>query len=1122
MKANALRVTALCSVFCWMMCFVGCKHSSSTQAKAASGALSLNTAGYAKLVDDEPRQPDPEAQKKLCERFDDGAGAPEPEEGAPDSCARHCDAWPASTACHLYWKSGQEGVEVASHLVVMGADDDPVARAIAYGLSEDEADRLVLFLADEGEMVDYRYTPRAANAEARETFRMRVQECGGFEATEPTESKRATSCMEPLLSEAEASFGPESYEALWVRDSLIRYAGDLGLREQQARLLEESRALLDQRYPAHHPLRISFDLQLGFRLAFARDPSEQERGIALMKDAIERAEMIWGKHHPAIASFLETYGVVNLRAHSRVARDAIERSFAIRLENFGPKSREVGRSALFVGEVVYQLGDYGAAFAAFAFAIEIYKSDKPRSLELGIGLQGLARSLFKRGETEQSEQLLLIAFQIFRERGDTSLMADTIGYLGRVYLFKKDYRAAREIFEKARELHTALEGKDSEAVSNVDFNIGITSHLLGEHERARDELLMAIAKREALGIDTRDERGSLADVYLALGDHERALSESLPALKSSQTEFFASLLTAKNELQVLELIARLQVTGESVYSLLGDSPEHRDLAAQIILDWKGASQWAERMRRDVNAVREALPQERRPEFDAFLQKRVMLGLLERARDTEATKKATLEEEIAREFASLLAHPALREFTLDLPPSVADVCERVNRSERTLVIFGDIDKTVYDESTPLKYVIRAEYDAIVFAPGKCSPLRVPLGQAKALDKEIDAWRVTVEKSEACYQKRGSASKCLKAFARQHQAGATLYQKLWEPIEARVKTNSVWLTTEGRLDEVAFDTLVDKKDRHLLEKRELRSLPYPGAVVHLKESETSTSGALVLGDLDYDRVASGEALAASWQRCDSSGCRDADEVGGSTVVASRGGAACGYDVSWGSLGATEAKPVASHLGVVLSGEGSTLVTGDGAGEAQVREAMRGKRVVHLATHGFFASDPECESFARQGTDAFGLGAGMASLRVDPLKLSAVVLSGANKEKDGVDGILTAREVANTDLSGTELVVLSACETGRGKVHEAGGAQGLGQAFMMAGVENTIVSLWRVPSAPTRDLFIDFYQRAYGKKAPVHPQVALREAKLAMLKKSRAEGVIYSEFLWGAFVAQSLQSD
>jgi CHAT domain-containing protein len=122
-------------------------------------------------------------------------------------------------------------------------------------------------------------------------------------------------------------------------------------------------------------------------------------------------------------------------------------------------------------------------------------------------------------------------------------------------------------------------------------------------------------------------------------------------------------------------------------------------------------------------------------------------------------------------------------------------------------------------------------------------------------------------------------------------------------------------------------------------------------------------------------------------------------------------------------------------------------------------------------------------------------------NPLILSGVVLAGANLPPltddlglpTGEDGILTAEEVVNLDLRGTELVVLSACETGLGRSGGGEGVYGLQRAFHLAGARNVIASLWKVSDQATAALMRLFYHKLWIEKKP--PIEALREAQLAI---------------------------
>ncbi|WP_040288125.1 CHAT domain-containing protein, partial [Bizionia argentinensis] len=133
-------------------------------------------------------------------------------------------------------------------------------------------------------------------------------------------------------------------------------------------------------------------------------------------------------------------------------------------------------------------------------------------------------------------------------------------------------------------------------------------------------------------------------------------------------------------------------------------------------------------------------------------------------------------------------------------------------------------------------------------------------------------------------------------------------------------------------------------------------------------------------------------------------------------------------------------------------------------------------------------------------------------DPMLRSGLVFAGVNNywgkpitSSVNDDGILTAKEISNLDLSACQLVVLSACETGLGNIKGSEGVFGLQRAFKMAGVKNIIMSLWRIPDAQTAELFELFYGFCFEEKS-VHEALRMAQAKMKLK---------YSPYYWAGFV-------
>lgn len=190
--------------------------------------------------------------------------------------------------------------------------------------------------------------------------------------------------------------------------------------------------------------------------------------------------------------------------------------------------------------------------------------------------------------------------------------------------------------------------------------------------------------------------------------------------------------------------------------------------------------------------------------------------------------------------------------------------------------------------------------------------------------------------------------------------------------------------------------------------------------------------------------------------------------------------------------------------------TMFTQKTATESNVK-AIKSPAIVHIATHGYFLADVD-----DQGS-AFGVN--MENANNNPLLRSGLMLAGASSTVSGArmpnlasndNGILTAYEAMNLNLQGTDLVVLSACETGLGDVKAGEGVYGLQRAFQVAGADALIMSLWKVDDAATQMLMTSFFTNwiKLGNK-----QKAFKQAQLQLMTK-------YKEpYYWGAFVMMGM---
>jgi CHAT domain-containing protein len=179
---------------------------------------------------------------------------------------------------------------------------------------------------------------------------------------------------------------------------------------------------------------------------------------------------------------------------------------------------------------------------------------------------------------------------------------------------------------------------------------------------------------------------------------------------------------------------------------------------------------------------------------------------------------------------------------------------------------------------------------------------------------------------------------------------------------------------------------------------------------------------------------------------------------------------------------------------------------ASEEAFKRMSGGKRVVHLATHAYYME-----------SSCFPEAKGMSAVGENPLLQSGLLLAGANLHGEGAeaaageDGILTALEVSGMNLQGTDLVVLSACETGLGKVEQGEGVYGLRRAFQMAGAKTVVSSLWQVPDMES----MKFMKSLYSMDSQTYPEL-IQKAALKRITEARQRGRPTHPFTWGAFVA------
>ena len=458
---------------------------------------------------------------------------------------------------------------------------------------------------------------------------------------------------------------------------------------------------------------------------------------------------------------------------------------------------------------------------------------------------------------------------------------------------------------------------------------------------------------------------------------------------------------------------------------------------------------------------------------ALPQNRRMVGI-----DTLETKTELEEKELSRKSSEF------RRQQNAVHISMKNVQDQLEKDEAAIefVSFGVPVKTSADSTV---------YAAYVLTKNDSVPRFVPLFEEKQLQRLLDSTGKTTTTTAGFFY-RG-----LNKEDKNTKRGEALYRLVWQPLEpclAGVKKISY--SPAGKLFSIAFHALPLGSDSLLMEKYQMQQYTSTRQVaLRNKENQNVKPASIALfGDATFSM----DSSQLTNHRPNLSGSYASRSV---YTPSLRGG---GFE-PWGSLPGT-AEEVNSIKQLFDKNKITTTLFTQTASSEENLKALSGSspQVLHIATHGFFLPDPN-KAKKIDNTNVY-------TIADDPLLRTGLVLSGGNyawsgkTPIDGVeDGIVTAYEIAQLNLSNTELVVLSACETALGDVKGTEGVFGLQRAFKMAGVKKMIVSLWKVPDRETSELMTAFY--TYWMKGKTIND-AFAQAQADMRKK-------YSPFYWAAFV-------
>jgi CHAT domain-containing protein/Tfp pilus assembly protein PilF len=352
---------------------------------------------------------------------------------------------------------------------------------------------------------------------------------------------------------------------------------------------------------------------------------------------------------------------------------------------------------------------------------------------------------------------------------------------------------------------------------------------------------------------------------------------------------------------------------------------------------------------------------------------------------------------------------------------------------------------------------------------------------------------------------------KSCIRKQVLDQTSYEKYWKKIGDKLKgLQRIYVSPDGVFHSINLNTLYNPATRkYLIDENDIQLITSGKDLLQKSKEEETNKLAYLFGFPNFEAPFESHQVLADAERYtplpyylnrERSLFSEEGEKGGILIAELPG-----------------TKVEVERISDILGNNGWEVhaFTRDKALEENLKESFK-PRLLHIATHGFFETDT-----ARIG---------------NPLLRSGLLLSGAAKTLStgkpdfAEDGILTAYEAMNLNLDNTDLVVLSACETGLGEIKNGEGVYGLQRAFKVAGARSIIMSLWKVDDNATQELMVSFYknwlgeavgagrQRANGSKAvfPPEPDPTTNSKRSAFLKAQKELKAKYpNPYYWGAFV-------
>jgi CHAT domain-containing protein len=893
--------------------------------------------------------------------------------------------------------------------------------------------------------------------------------------------EKAENIMLESLQAIEVQKGKENADYALALDNLARIYAKQSLFPEAIGKLKESRDIKARTVGTKHPEYAKSLWLLGSNY---KETGEFEQIESLYQEALSITETAYGRNHIQYSEGLENMAIFYI-----TVLDDLEKG-----EQLMVSAREIvanlpdGKSSYpymnvtkNLASLYLEMGVYKKSESLFEEVLRFFGTKNTNNFDY-LALRLNMAILYARQQRYEESELVCREVLATQKQGtgtETILYAQTCMELGHTLVGRGAYTEAEKPLQESVDIYARIMGKQGLLYGEALNNMAENCQRLAQYDRAEQYYLevlqvqeKAVGKQHSdylftlLGLanlyEKRGQADQAATYWLAYNQLARQLIEKSATYMSEQ-QMLAHLKTFVTGMNGFQHFAQRHPTAQFCTSVFDNNLLLNGLLLENARRLHTEAKLSDSLTQSAYA--------RWQNAQRYLAVQYVKPLTERKRVAETEDDVqTLEKELARRLKAF-------------------------GSVRHALSWQDVQKSLRSEEAAVEYLHYANntadsvfYAALVLLAGADAPRFIPLFEERDI--------------AALFNNKGTRkSEYVNALYAKANGQKSLYQAIWQPLEttlAGVKT--VYYSPDGLLHRINHNAITDQNGKALSARYNLVQLGSTRQLVvpHAAPSSPNTNAQLY-GGIQYDATPTVAAVVKP-NTDDLASRRGADFAQNDSTLR---GDNWGY-LRWTELEINDAAQIMKANGIT-----PTLLKGaDATEESFKRIGTDGSspRILHVATHGFFFPDPKGEKSSDDKT---------FKVSDNPMIRSGLVLAGGNHawktgkplRPDLEDGILTAYEISQMNLSNTELVVLSACETGLGDLVGNEGVYGLQRAFKIAGAKYLIMSLWQVPDVQTQELMTVFYDNWLTKKMDIPD--ALRAAQQAMQVKYE------HPFFWAGFV-------